>query len=681
MDAKKTAIVLVIGLLIGTGTGYGVNLPNISRLQTQIDSLKTETDKIPDLEQQITTLTDEKTSLQAQASNLQSQLDSMGSEKISLQAQIESLQSQITAKDDEVASLINQVQQLQDELIRAYTRVEWADTLNLEKLAALGLNYVNGSRNYLSDPPMDQYFFVGLLSDPPKMWMPRDFHEGFTEAAILLHNMTDSEKGEEIEALYKRCYYDESSGVMNQIPLSISTFEPILAWYSFTKDEYIKDKIRQRLNEAVVETWKVATVSEEEKYAYMPPRGGGSEIEGENLPTQLNDWTLRQGCLIGPLVRWYELSGNGSALKLATYLANWIVYHTDLIQENGSFTLAKSESEKEPSGYDFKGHVTSRIDTAAGIIRCGIATNDIELVKYGKKMVDYVDELSRGTGSSSFGYFPENVMQIGCETCSIRCMIDCMILLTKAGYPEYWNLVERAARNQLVENQLRDVEWVESTKYLDDTREEIYNNVAERVKGGWAGWSTPNDWVGLKTFPESPQIMCCCVKGSEALYLVWSNIVTKDDEGVWVNLLLNKATRWVDVNSYSPYEGRVEVTVKNASDLFIRLPEWVDKSKVAVTVDDASQTFSWRGDYVQLGDLMGGQEVSVTYPLRQLTETFYLIPEKGSPMESNRYTITWKGDTVISISPKGQYYPLYQRGYYESDEAPMVKYNYTITGN
>jgi hypothetical protein len=525
------------------------------------------------------------------------------------------------------------------------------------------------------------YFSVGLLSDPPKMWMKREFAILFLEAAILLSNMADSEEGREIETLYKRTVYNETSNVMAGVPLSVYCFEPYLAWYSQTKDENIRVQIKHILDNAVNDAWKQAIVSEVEQYAYMQPWGGGSPLEGENLDPFLYDWANRNGYVIGPLVRWYELSGNESALKLATYLTNWIVYHTDLFQDDGSFTLAKSESEKEPSGYDFHGHVDSRLITVSGIIRCGIAANEDDFVKYGKRVVDYVDRLCRGTGSNSFGWVYENVEQVQCETCAINRMIDCAVQLARAGYPEYWNLVERAARNQLVENQLRDIDWVKSTKQMNDTEDVIYNNVAERVKGGWAGWSFPNDWVGPHTVPEAPQIMCCCVTGAEALYSVWSNIVIKDDEGVWINLLLNRSTRWVDVNSYSPYEGRIEITVKDASDLFIRLPEWVDKSKVAVTVDGAPQPFSWRGDYVHLGNLVIGQEVTVTYPLRQFTETFYLISENGSPMESYKYTVTWKGDTVIGISPKGQYYPLYQREYYLGDVVPMVEYDYTLTGD
>lgn len=144
---------------------------------------------------------------------------------------------------------------------------------------------------------------------------------------------------------------------------------------------------------------------------------------------------------------------------------------------------------------------------------------------------------------------------------------------------------------------------------------------------------------------------------------------------------MNRATKWVDVNSYSPYEGGLEITVKNATSLFIRLPDWVVKGEVAVTVDGATRPFDWHGEYVHLDDLFWGQEVTLTYPLRSMTEAIYLIPENGSPMDSNRYILTWKGDTVVSISPKGQYYPLYQRDYFLGDVTPMVNYNYTMTGN
>ena len=222
MDTKRITTILIIGILIGTGTGYGINIPNNTRLQTEIDSLKIEVDKIPRLQQQITTLTNEK-------SSLQSQLESMKSMNADLREEIESLQSEITAKDDELASLGNRVQQLQDELINAYTRVEWADTLNLEKLAALGLNYVAGDRDYLLDPPWNMYFSAGLLSDPPKMWMNQEFSTPFAEASILLSSMTDSEKGREIQSLYNSTLFDE----MHKPGVGVYNFEPYLALYKF----------------------------------------------------------------------------------------------------------------------------------------------------------------------------------------------------------------------------------------------------------------------------------------------------------------------------------------------------------------------------------------------------------------------------------------------------------------
>src|SRR4029079_16103308 len=43
----------------------------------------------------------------------------------------------------------------------------------------------------------------------------------------------------------------------------------------------------------------------------------------------------------------------------------------------------------------------------------------------------------------------------------------------------------------------------------------------------------------------------------EPFYFVWESIVRGHDDGAEVNLLLNRASSWVDVDSYLPYEGKV----------------------------------------------------------------------------------------------------------------------------
>ena len=52
-----------------------------------------------------------------------------------------------------------------------------------------------------------------------------------------------------------------------------------------------------------------------------------------------------------------------------------------------------------------------------------------------------------------------------------------------------------------------------------------------------------------------------------------------------VNLLMNHASRWADVDSFLPYQGRVDVRPKRDADLDIRIPEWMAPGDAACTVN------------------------------------------------------------------------------------------------
>jgi hypothetical protein len=93
----------------------------------------------------------------------------------------------------------------------------------------------------------------------------------------------------------------------------------------------------------------------------------------------------------------------------------------------------------------------------------------------------------------------------------------------------------------------------------------------ERSIGTYCGWGTP---VALSTVLQN----CCMGNGAQALYSVWESIVRFQDSTAKVNLLLNRQSPWLDVESYLPYEGRVILRNKQARRIFIRIPGWVDVS-------------------------------------------------------------------------------------------------------
>ena len=57
-----------------------------------------------------------------------------------------------------------------------------------------------------------------------------------------------------------------------------------------------------------------------------------------------------------------------------------------------------------------------------------------------------------------------------------------------------------------------------------------------------------------------------------------------------VNLLLNRATPWLDAESYLPYEGKVVIRNKNAQRIYVRIPTWIDRHGLPSRVDGQAAT-------------------------------------------------------------------------------------------
>ena len=154
---------------------------------------------------------------------------------------------------------------------------------------------------------------------------------------------------------------------------------------------------------------------------------------------------------------------------------------------------------------------------------------------------------------------------------------------------------------------------------------------------------------------------CCTGNGTRALYYVWENILACDKGQLKVNLLLNRASPWADVDSYIPYEGRVDVRVKRTCDLSIRIPEWVSREQVSCKVNDADCGLSWDGRYAALGKVESESTASLTFPIFERTDKVHI--------QGTDYTIIRKGNEVVRIDPPGKYSPLYQRDEYRRDTA------------
>ena len=82
--------------------------------------------------------------------------------------------------------------------------------------------------------------------------------------------------------------------------------------------------------------------------------------------------------------------------------------------------------------------------------------------------------------------------------------------------------------------------------------------VSERVLGSFASGPAPNDWVDTFCGING----CCVSNGNRAWYFVWENILHFRDGKLRVNLLLNHASKWADIDSHVPYVGQVGIKIK-----------------------------------------------------------------------------------------------------------------------
>jgi DUF1680 family protein len=157
---------------------------------------------------------------------------------------------------------------------------------------------------------------------------------------------------------------------------------------------------------------------------------------------------------------------------------------------------------------------------------------------------------------------------------------------------------------------------------------------------------------------------CCTGNASRTLYWIWDSILTREDDLVRVNLLLNRCSPWLDLDSHLPYEVKVVLRVKEAKKVAVRIPGWTDHTKVTCKVNGKDRRYSWSGNYVEINGLKPGDLAAIEYPMK--TETIFRVIGADQV-----YKLDIKGYTVVDIDPKGTICPLYQRDYLKQDKAPM----------
>lgn len=409
-------------------------------------------------------------------------------------------------------------------------------------------------------------------------------------------------------------------------------------------------------------------------------------------------WSMSQADCIRALARWSMLSGDEEALDLAG----------KLVKRMPRLSPTASPKMIVPSEHGhWSGHFHSVAFQVMALAEYANASDDARLKRLAADSYEY----ARNYGISRIGFFPAVAGDRGSypegsqpmEACGLADMIYLALSLTDSGVGDYWEDVDQYIRNHFVENQLLRRELLEEIAQSGPAHQTIPmimtdDRVIERNIGAFAGASDPT-----MLYPN--WTMCCNANMAIALGRAWNAIVRASGEVAQVNLLLNRVSPWVDVDSYLPYEGKVVLKVKQARRLLVRVPVWVRKSALRCRLKPAPAGGMdgggflgqaaptpwtkdivplWLGNYLLVDDLAAGDILTVEFPMVETTEYWTEASYKTT------YTCRFKGNTLVDISPRAELpaiknmqqddyavteikkgYPMYQREQYKANKASI----------
>ena len=145
------------------------------------------------------------------------------------------------------------------------------------------------------------------------------------------------------------------------------------------------------------------------------------------------------------------------------------------------------------------------------------------------------------------------------------------------------------------------------------------------------------------------------------LYYVWESILQESNGMVNVNLLLNRASAWMDLDSYLPYEGRAVVRNKSARAVTVRMPTG---SIVIVRVRGLKGALrpAWIGQRLFLDHLLAGDGITIEFPVIEVIEKHRIAGGETIAARSSvfspqalRMALLWRGLTGKTYGTHADY--------------------------
>ena len=411
---------------------------------------------------------------------------------------------------------------------------------------------------------------------------------------------------------------------------------------------------------------------------------------------------LYVGWAMGAFSKWHEVTGDAEALDFAVGLGNRLCHSEDPNGDDGSFRSDGSfggKRQESNGSWHMHGHthcLPGLVHLGGQLIRTGQREAGVRFVTQAGRVMDWLYDPSRNPDAGSMtGWLGEWLgvamgldRQADCEGCTMgdvtqtACQLGAASRLDPglASLVAFYDRAEQIYTGQVMEQMFRV-----TPRYLEVMKECLTQRVnkeltnatmegkaqeierryaqaaktAQRMTGQQIGACGFPDWVNsLKSDldPALPGIHmqgCCADATIRASHAIWWETVTGDEREARVNLGFNRDAALVRVVSSLPHLGELNVFVKTARRVLVRVPGWAQKSEVKVFVDQKAVPLRWEESYVVFDRTQQRQHLTVTYPLR--------LAEVREPVLGRSFTERWRGNTIVDISPAGKWIPMYHR--------------------
>jgi hypothetical protein len=429
----------------------------------------------------------------------------------------------------------------------------------------------------------------------------------------------------------------------------------MIAWYQYTENP----AWLERVNGLIDGIDKI--VEHKDDYAYFPVYG---RYEGEYIrscyvkdgwgnkvePThekfgEEGSLFNHQGHVPGGMATSYFFSGNDKALRLSGELIRFLTkpkFWADF--EGGEYPGVVGAEHAH-----WQGHWHGNINTLRAILDYAVVTNNTRLMLFVRDGYEWARRKNLGR----IGYFDE-------QGCALGRLIGLAVKLSYHGVGDYWEDIDQYIRNHGIEMQIIPEDMDHLYRMAGENLNEKTKPILALNIGGFSGGPDKHN-----------STLCCSPHGNMGIFYAWDGALRYQDGIARVNLLINRASTWLDVDSYLPFEGKVVLKNKKAQSVFVRIPLWVDKSALHSQVGKRKVKNDWFDQYLRFENLKAKDIITIEFPMVEKTERWTL--------HGTTRICRFKGNTLIEISPPIHPAAYCRRQRFLDDKAPLKKVTRYVT--